>query len=78
MGWRTIGFAEIDPFASRVLAKNFPGVIPGIMETSDLFPMECGADIITAGIPCQPYSCAGKRMGHEDDRAIWPVALSGH
>ena len=74
MGWQTIGFAEIDPFASRVLAKNFPGV----QNYGDIgaIPDGVAADIITAGIPCQPYSCAGKRMGHEDDRAIWPVALS--
>lgn len=72
MGWRTIGFAEIDPFASKVLAKNFPGV-PNYGDIANI-PAGTGADIITAGIPCQPYSCAGKRMGHEDDRAIWPVA----
>lgn len=72
MGWRTIGFSEIDPFASKVLAKNFPGVI----NYGDIgsIPDGVGADIITAGIPCQPYSCAGKRLGAEDDRAIWPVA----
>jgi DNA-cytosine methyltransferase len=72
MGWRTIGFAEIDPFASKVLAKNFPGV-PNYGDIANI-PAGTGADIITAGIPCQPYSCAGKRMGNEDDRAIWPVA----
>lgn len=74
MGWRTIGFAEIDPFAIRVLAKNFPGV-PNYGDIGAI-PDGVRADIVTAGTPCQPWSCAGKRMGHEDDRAIWPVALS--
>ena len=72
MGWRTVGFAEIDPFASRVLAKNFPGV-PNYGDIGAI-PDGVGADIITAGIPCQPWSCAGKRMGYEDDRALWPIA----
>lgn len=30
-------------------------------------------DLVVAGLPCQPYSVAGRRKGHDDERAIWPA-----
>lgn len=74
-GIETVGFCEIDPWAQKVLAKNFPGV-PIHNDVKTLKGNEYGAvELITGGYPCQPFSLAGDRKGAEDDRHLWPEVL---
>jgi DNA (cytosine-5)-methyltransferase 1 len=71
-GMEIVGQVEIDPYCLKVLEKHWPGV-KRMTDIKKVRGDEFGAiDLIVAGIPCQPYSVAGKRRGDEDDRALWP------
>ena len=73
-GFETVGFAEVDPYCSQVLAKNWPDVpnygnVKEIANDPTTLPE---FDILTAGYPCQPFSAAGQRRGTDDPRHLWP------
>lgn len=71
-GIKTAAFCEIDPWARRILAKNFPSV-PIHDDVKTLNPKNYGAiDLITGGYPCQPFSTAGHKHGETDPRHLWP------
>ncbi len=76
-GFRTIGQCEIDDYASKVLAKNFKGV-PNFHDIRTItakrlaeYGINAGnITVVSAGIPCQPYSLAGKGLGDLDERDL--------
>ncbi len=73
VGIETVGFCEIDPWARRVLEKNFSG-IPVHDDVRTLETTAFGRiDLLTGGYPCQPFTIAGKREGEADDRHLWPA-----
>jgi len=75
-GWETIAWCEINPFGQQVLRHHFPKAIghEDITKTDfSVYRGQCG--IVTGGFPCQPYSEAGKRLGKEDERHLWPEML---
>jgi DNA (cytosine-5)-methyltransferase 1 len=73
MGWTNVFHVERDPFCQRVLAHHFPSS-QGFndVKTFDGRPFRGHVDILTGGFPCQPYSTAGKRLGKDDERHLWP------
>jgi DNA (cytosine-5)-methyltransferase 1 len=82
--WRTIQFCEIDKFCQKVLSYHFPNVpihediktlTSEIVKSSKLYN-ENEKTIVTAGVPCQPWSLAGRRKGTEDVRNLWPETIA--
>lgn len=59
-GWTTIGFSEIDLYATKILKRHWPDV-PNYGDIRNVKGIKC--DLITGGFPCQPFSLAGKRLG---------------
>jgi DNA (cytosine-5)-methyltransferase 1 len=75
-GWENIFHCEWNPFGQKVLAHHFPNSKSYNDITKTNFSIHAGTvDVLTGGFPCQPYSQAGKRLGKEDERHLWPEML---
>jgi DNA (cytosine-5)-methyltransferase 1 len=76
MGWDNIFHCEWNAFGQKVLKHYWPNAISYNDITKTDFTIHRGQiDILTGGFPCQPYSTAGKRLGKEDERHLWPEML---
>lgn len=69
LGWSPAWFAEIDPFASSVLAHHWPDVPNlGDVQAADFAVRAGRVDVVVGGSPCQSWSQAGQRAGLDDPR----------
>jgi len=76
MGWENVFHCEWNPFGQKILHHYWPNAIQYNDITKTDFSVHRGTiDILTGGFPCQPYSMAGKRLGKEDERHLWPHML---
>jgi len=76
MGWENVFHCEWNPFGQRVLKHYWPNAeLFTDITKSDFTKYHGTIDLISGGFPCQPYSSAGKRLGKEDARHLWPQML---
>lgn len=76
MGWDNKFNCEWEDFPRKILKHYWPEAVSyGDIKETDFTIWRDRIDILTGGFPCQPYSSAGKRLGKEDDRHLWPEML---
>lgn len=67
LGWQHAWCAEIDRFASRVIAVRWPH-IPNLGDFTQIGEEHGPVDLLVGGTPCQSFSLAGRRAGLDDPR----------
>ena len=75
-GFEHVALVEIDKHACATLRHNRPNwhVIEGDLKDYSAHEYY-GIDLLAGGIPCPPFSIAGKQLGNCDERDLFPEAL---
>lgn len=78
-GFDHVAVVEIDHHACNTLRENRPSwnviegdVIPWIKEHAHEY---AGVDLVAGGVPCPPFSYAGKQLGPDDERDLFPAMI---
>jgi DNA (cytosine-5)-methyltransferase 1 len=75
-GFQHVALVELDGWACQTLRTNRPhwNVIEGDLRDFRADEYE-GVDLVAGGVPCPPFSKAGKQLGRKDERDLFPEAL---
>lgn len=85
-GFRHLALIEIDENACKTLELNVKSkrdwrgckVIPADLTKFDPAELELEPgrlDLLAGGVPCPPFSAAGKQLGEDDERDLFPTML---
>jgi DNA (cytosine-5)-methyltransferase 1 len=80
-GFRHLGLVELDTHACQTLRANSDehglgwNVIHADLNDWQAHEFEGQVDLLAGGLPCPPFSRAGKQLGEDDERNLWPAAL---
>jgi DNA (cytosine-5)-methyltransferase 1 len=85
LGWECVGYVEWDEYCCKVLEQR---IKDGLLPRAPIYQMDIRefnrrvaeryrgvADVVTGGFPCQPFSVAGKQVGADDERNMWPATI---
>jgi len=75
-GFAHVGLVEIESAACTTLRLNRPNwnVVQADLHHFDARPYQ-GVDLVAGGVPCPPFSKAGKQLGAADERDLFPQAI---
>ncbi|HVJ08568.1 MAG TPA: DNA cytosine methyltransferase [Acidisarcina sp.] len=75
-GFHHKALLELDRHACMTLRINRPewNVIQGDLRDFDAAAF-AGVDLVCGGLPCPPFSVAGKQLGKDDERNLFPSAI---
>lgn len=75
-GFEAVALVEIDGPSCETLRLNRPhwNVIQGDLKDFDATDFS-GVDLLSGGVPCPPFSKAGKQLGASDERDLFPEAI---
>jgi DNA (cytosine-5)-methyltransferase 1 len=75
-GFEHLALVEIEPIACSTLRINRPHWTILNKDVKDFSASGYeGVDLLAGGVPCPPFSIAGKQLGHLDERDLFPEAL---
>ena len=76
-GFQHLALFELDKHACQTLRTNRPEwqVIEGDVAKASLCEFRGQVDLFAGGVPCPPFSRAGKQLGSADERDLFPEAL---
>ncbi len=75
-GFEHVALIEIDMHACQTLKKNRPKWNVLQKDIRDVSAKEFDEiDLLAGGVPCPPFSVAGKQLGSKDERDLFPEAI---
>lgn len=76
-GFDHLALVELEPLACETLKTNRPkwNVVQGDLRQFNAKSYNGQVDLLAGGVPCPPFSVAGKQLGQLDDRDLFPEAL---
>lgn len=77
-GFKHLALVEVDGHASNTLTANRPKWNVIREDLRDWAPSDelIGATLLTGGVPCPPFSRAGKQLGRSDERDLFPQMIT--